>query len=138
MKEDELQFVIKAVITRALGQAYLPVPEGGVDRITASIMKDAEWQAKARTVWGHPGAAKIEAVLVAANEVIGHAEGPENAPQARLAIALHDYDPARFGLGLKEICECSAEEKAECDECLTNAQALAACRRMAASDQPQT
>lgn len=77
---------------------------------------------------------KIEAVLTAANEVIGDTEGPRTPAQARLTLALYDFDNERFALGLKEHCSC--EDKDDCDECMTNEQALAFCRKLAASDQP--
>lgn len=76
---------------------------------------------------------KIEAILNAANEVIGDTEGPRTPAQARLTLALYDYDPTRFALGLKEVCSCTPEEKAECDECMTNGEALAVVRKMAAA-----
>lgn len=76
---------------------------------------------------------KIEAVFDAANEVIGDTEGPRTPSQARLCLALHACDPVRFALGLKEDCDCA--EKDDCDECMTNDEALAYCRKLAASDQ---
>lgn len=76
---------------------------------------------------------KVEAILAAAGEVIADTEGPSTPAQARLTLALHDYDPVRFNLGAKEDCPCGAQ--AECDECMTGDEALAFVRKLATRDQ---
>ena len=76
---------------------------------------------------------KIEAILNAAQEVLGDSEGPRTPAQAHLCLALYDYDPKRFFIGTKEMCEC--DDKEDCDECMTNEEAIAACRALAAKDQ---
>jgi hypothetical protein len=76
---------------------------------------------------------RVETILETADEVIGDTEGPRTPAQARLCLALYAYDPARFALGLKEHCDC--EDRDGCDECMTNDEALAYCRRLSEADQ---
>lgn len=55
MNEETFQFVIQGVVRRAVDKTGVGIPDAAQERIVASIMEDAEWQARVRAVWGNPG-----------------------------------------------------------------------------------
>lgn len=78
---------------------------------------------------------KLEAIAAAANNVLIDMELVLNAPQARLALALHDLDPAL--IGGKEHCTC--DDPKSCEGCAPLADILAYLRAVAGrDDQPQS
>jgi hypothetical protein len=70
-----------------------------------------------------------EAVLDAIEEVLIERERIETPAEARLALLLHAERP---WLGPKDRCDCG--ERETCDECSTEEEALAYCRKLAESD----
>ena len=76
---------------------------------------------------------KLEAIAVAANNLIADMELVLSAPQARLALALHDLDPTL--IGGKENCTCDDPES--CDECAPAADILAYLKATAGPVEPQ-
>lgn len=52
--EDTLQFILKGVLRRALDKTGVGATDAQQEAVIASVMADADWQAKARAAWAAP------------------------------------------------------------------------------------
>lgn len=52
--DDELKVFLKGIVQRAVDNSGCPMPEKCRDNIVASIVADAEWEQRARAIWGTP------------------------------------------------------------------------------------